>query len=71
MAGLKALAHVVRVEARAANDFAAYAAMLEPMMAMQREISAAIGGGAHPYDPLVGMFEPGMTSPSSGRSTTG
>ncbi len=61
MAGLKTRAHSAWVEARAANDFAGYAPLLDRMMAMQREISAAIGGGDHPYDPMVGMFEPGMT----------
>ena len=61
MAGLKARAHSAWVEARAANDFAGYAPLLERMMGMHREISAAIGGGNHPYDPMVGMFEPGMT----------
>lgn len=61
MAGLKTRAHSAWVDARAANDFAGFAPLLERMMAMQREISAAIGGGDHPYDPMVGMFEPGMT----------
>lgn len=61
MAGLKTRAHSAWVAARAANDFAGYAPLLERMMAMQREISAAIGGGAHPYDAMIGQFEPGMT----------
>ncbi len=61
MAGLKTRAHSAWVAARAANDFAGFAPMLDRMMALQREVSAAIGGGAHPYDPMVGQFEPGMT----------
>lgn len=61
MAGLKTRAHAAWAEARAASDFAKYAPLLERMMAMQRDISAAIGGGAHPYDPLIAMYEPGMT----------
>lgn len=61
MAGLKTRAHAAWAAARAANDFAGYAPMLEKMMVMQRRISAAIGGGAHPYDPLIGLFEPGMS----------
>lgn len=61
MAGLKTRAHAAWAEARAANDFAGYAPLLERMMAMQREISAAIGGGAHPYDPLIALYEPGMS----------
>lgn len=60
MAGLKTRAHAAWAEARAKNDFAGYAPLLDRMMAMQREISAAIGGGVHPYDPLIGMYEPGM-----------
>lgn len=62
MAALKTCAHAAWAEARAKNDFAGYAPLLDRMMAMQREISAAIGGGDHPYDPLIGMYEPGMTS---------
>ena len=63
MAGLTTRAHAAWAEARAANDFAGYAPLLDRMMAMQREISRSIGTGAggHPYDPLVSRFEPGMT----------
>jgi len=60
LAALSARAHSAWAAARAANDFAAYAPMLEEMMALQRRISASIGGD-HPYDPMVGRFEPGMT----------
>ena len=65
MAGLTTRAHAAWAEARAANDFAGYAPLLDRMMAMQRVISQSIGTGtapgAHPYDPLVARFEPGMT----------
>ncbi|WP_172299763.1 carboxypeptidase M32 [Pseudoruegeria sp. HB172150] len=61
MAALKTRAHGAWVTARAANDFSAYAPVLQRMMEMQRTVSAAIGGGEHPYDPLIGQFEPGMT----------
>ena len=61
IAELKTTAHAAWVAARQANDFAAYAPLLTRMLDMQREVSAAIGGGAHPYDPLLGAFEPGMT----------
>ena len=61
MAELKTTAHAVWVAARQANDFATYAPLLTRMLAMQREVSAAIGGGVHPYDPLLGTFEPQMT----------
>lgn len=61
MAGLKTRAHAAWVEARAQNDFAGYAPLLERMMAMQRQISAALYQGDHPYDPLIGLYEPGIT----------
>lgn len=61
MAGLTTRAHAAWAAAREANDFAGYAPMLERMISMQREISAAIGGGTHPYDAMVSRFEPGMT----------
>ncbi|MBI1417048.1 MAG: carboxypeptidase M32 [Limimaricola sp.] len=61
MAELKTRANAAWVAARAANDFATYAPVLERMMGLQREIAAAIGDGGHPYDAMVGMYEPGMT----------
>ena len=60
MAGLTTRAHSAWAEARAANDFKAYAPLLKRIMGLQREVSQAIGG-AHPYDPMVAKFEPGMT----------
>ena len=59
-AALSSRAHSAWVAARAANDFAAYAPTLERMMDLQRRIAEAIGGD-HPYDAMVGQFEPGMT----------
>ena len=59
-AALSARAHSAWVAARAANDFSGYAPVLEQMMALQRRVAAAIGGD-HPYDAMVGQFEPGMT----------
>lgn len=61
MAGLKTRAHSAWVAARAADDFAGYAPLLSRMMEMQREVSQAIGGGVHPYDAMIGQFEPGIT----------
>ena len=61
IAGLKSRAHSAWVAARARNDFAAFAPVLERMMAMQRRVADCIGDGGHPYDAMVGMFEPGMT----------
>ena len=59
-AELKTVAQAAWSKARAANDFAAFAPMLERTMEMQREIAAAIGYAEHPYDALVGTYEPGM-----------
>ena len=59
LANLKTAAHVAWAEARAANDFKAYAPLLSRMIAMQREIGQALG--ANPYDALIGLYEPGMT----------
>ena len=61
MAALKTRAHAAWFAARAANDFAAFAPVLERMMAMQRRVAAAISTGGHPYDAMIGQFEPGMT----------
>ncbi|MBC7738154.1 MAG: carboxypeptidase M32 [Candidatus Saccharibacteria bacterium] len=61
MAALKTTAHAAWVDARQANDFATYAPLLTRMLDMQRQVSQAIGGGAHPYDPLLATFEPDMT----------
>lgn len=59
-AELKTVAQAAWSKARAANDFAAFASLLERTMDMQREIAAAIGYGEHPYDALVATYEPGM-----------
>ncbi|WP_454854786.1 carboxypeptidase M32 [Rhizobium binxianense] len=60
-AELKTVAQAAWRKARAANDFAAFAPMLERTMDMQREIAKAIGYAEHPYDALVATYEPGMT----------
>lgn len=59
-AELKTVAQAAWSSARAANDFAAFAPLLERTMEMQREIAAAIGYREHPYDALVATYEPGM-----------
>src|SRR5690606_28531387 len=64
-AELSARAHSAWVSARAANDFAAYAPILERVMAMQREMAEAIGYDDHPYDAHLARFEPGMTHASA------
>ena len=60
-AELKTVAHSAWVEARAKNDFAAYAPTLERMFAIQRKIADAIGYAEHPYDAMLALYEPGMT----------
>jgi carboxypeptidase Taq len=59
-ADLKTRAQAAWTAARASNDFASFAPMLERTMEIQREISAALGYEEHPYDALVATYEPGM-----------
>ncbi|HTJ58421.1 MAG TPA: carboxypeptidase M32 [Devosiaceae bacterium] len=60
-ADLKIKAHGAWAEARQRNDFAAYVPTLERLIAIQRETAEAIGYEEHPYDALLGGYEPGMT----------
>lgn len=52
------------VKARAANDFASYAPVLEEVVAMMREKAELMRPGADPYDTLLDHFEEGMDSKS-------
>lgn len=47
------------VEARAADDFAAYAGPLARVVELKRREAEAIGVGDEPYDSLLDEFEPG------------
>ena len=60
-AELKTVAHSAWADARSKNDFAAYAPVLERVFAIQRQIAEAVGYTDHPYDAMVGLYEPGMT----------
>lgn len=60
-AALKTKAQQVWAEARAKSDFALFQPLLERTVDIQREIAAAIGYAAHPYDALIRQYEPGMT----------
>jgi carboxypeptidase Taq len=60
-AELKTRAQAAWTRARAADDFAGFAPLLERTMEMQREIAGAIGYSEHPYDALVATYEPDMT----------
>jgi carboxypeptidase Taq len=51
----------VWAQARAANDFAAFAPELRAMLALQRERAAALGDG-DPYDVLHDLYERGSTA---------
>lgn len=54
------LAQAAWEEARPRNDFASFQPHLERVVALSRELGAAIGGD-HPYDALLEDHEPGMT----------
>jgi len=60
-AALKTEAQQVWAEARTKSDFALFQPLLERTVLIQREIAAAIGYAAHPYDALIQQYEPGMT----------
>jgi carboxypeptidase Taq len=49
------------IKARAENDFAAFAPVLERTVALQREIAEHIGYTDHPYDAACGTFEPDIS----------
>ena len=61
MASLKTTAHAAWIAARQANEFAIFAPMLERIFVLQRELAQAIGYAKHPYDALLGQYEPTMT----------
>ena len=60
-AELKTIAQPAWAEARAKNDFAAYVPILERVFAIKRQVAEAIGYAEHPYDSMLGLYEPGMT----------
>ncbi len=47
--------------AKAGNDFASFAPSLERMVALTRQLADALGYEGHPYDALLGTYEPGLT----------
>ncbi|WP_306117630.1 MULTISPECIES: carboxypeptidase M32 [unclassified Roseitalea] len=51
----------VWAKARAEDDFAAFAPVLEDTIALNREMAEHIGYDGHPYDALMYRFEPGET----------
>ena len=60
-AELKTIAQPAWADARAKNDYATYVAILERVFAIKRQVAEAIGYEEHPYDSMLGLYEPGMT----------
>ena len=58
----KSAAQDAWVQARAASDFALFAPHLERMVQLNRQLADALGYEKHPYDALLGLYEPGMTA---------
>ncbi|MCX7561603.1 carboxypeptidase M32 [Sulfitobacter sp. F26204] len=56
------LAGTAWAQARHASDFSIFQPHLEKVVALAREKAAALGYDAHPYDPMVQIFEPGETA---------
>ena len=61
MAGLKTTGHAAWIAARQQNDFSIFSPILQRIFALQREVAEMIGYSDHPYDALLGQYEPGMT----------
>ena len=49
-------------EAREEDSFERFVPALTHMLSLNRELADAIGYDGHPYDALLGLYEPGMTS---------
>lgn len=62
LAALKGEAQDVWAEAKGANDFARFAPYLKRMVALSRELAEALGYEGHPYDALLNLYEPGLTT---------
>ncbi|SFQ95709.1 carboxypeptidase M32 [Poseidonocella sedimentorum] len=61
LARLTSRAQGIWAEARAADDFAAFAPTLAEVVRLKREEGAALAGGGDPYDALLEDYEPGAT----------
>ncbi|MBV2360807.1 carboxypeptidase M32 [Thalassococcus sp. CAU 1522] len=62
LARLTSLAHRVWAEARADDNFAAFAPTLKTIVALKREEGAALADGGDVYDALLNDYEPGATA---------
>jgi len=61
-AELTSTANAVWQEARAKDDFAAFAPHLGELVALSREVADHLGWQAERYDALLDQFEPGLTT---------
>lgn len=61
LAGIRTKATTIWAEARRTDDFPLFAPVLERIFDLQREVSDILRDGDHPYDPMLQMYEPGMT----------
>jgi carboxypeptidase Taq len=61
LARLTSVAQGKWAEARAENDFAAFAPVLEEVVALKREEGAALAAGGDLYDAMLQDYEPGTT----------
>ncbi len=59
-----AVANDAWVLARKANDFSIFSPHLAEMLRLSKHYADAIGWQEHPYDALVGLYEPGETARS-------
>ncbi|SIS71743.1 carboxypeptidase Taq [Roseivivax lentus] len=64
LARLTSVAQGVWAEARANDDFAAFAPTLREVLALKREEGAALADGGNVYDALLDDYEPGATAES-------
>ena len=60
-ARLQATATQAWIDARARDDFASFEPLLAETMVLARALADALGWSEHPYDALVGLFQPGET----------
>lgn len=62
LAALKGEAQDAWASARARSDFGAFAPYLERMVQLSRDLADALGYEDHPYDALLNLYEPGLTT---------
>jgi carboxypeptidase Taq len=61
IARLTSVSQGIWAQARAADDFAAFAPTLKQVLDLRRQEAAALSAGGDPYDALLNDYEPGMT----------